>query len=616
MPLLHAFRLALFGLAVAALVPAAHAQTAPERVVARSGETEVVLHWEPVDGADGYAVLRRETGGTFQQIATSSDNHYVDRSGTSATPYAYAVRTIAGGIQGPASENVDAATGPLDDDAFLDLVQALAFDYFWYEANPETGLVKDRSTGGSASSTAAVGFGLTALGIGVERGWATRQEAAERTLAALNTLWTTPQGPQASGTSGYKGFFYHFLDMETGLRDGTNELSTIDTALLMAGVLYAREYFDGAGADETEIRTLAQNLYDRVDWRWSQAGGSGIRLGWFPESGFIQIPWIGYNEAMLLYLMAFGSETFPAVPDWDFWTNPYEPIAAYGQVFVRFPPLFGHQYSHAWVDFRGIQDDYMRGFADGQLDYFENSRRATLAQQSYAIDNPQNHPNYGADEWGFTASDDPIDGYAVHGAVPAVNDNGTITPTAAGGSIAFTPEESTEALRAMYARYPNSLWNRYGFKDAYNLRRVWFASDFLGIDQGPFVLMIENLRTEHVWDVMRDVPEFQRGLDRAGFEPTIVSAEPGADGDALGLAVAPNPSASSADIRFTLDAPAAVRVTVSDALGREVAVLLDGQAAAGPQAVRWDAPAAAGVYVVRVEAGGTVATARLTRLPR
>ena len=592
------------------------AQPAPERVVARAGETEVVLHWEPVGGADAYAVLRGASGGALVEIARPSTPHWVDRSAQTGTPYTYAVRTVDGGSESPDSEAVEAATGPLTDEQFLDLVEALAFDYFWYEANPETGLVKDRSTPGSACSIAAVGFGLTALGIGVERGWATREEAAGRTLAALRTLWTTPQGDATSGTSGYKGFFYHFLDMETGLRAGTNELSTIDTALLMAGVLYAGAYFDGAGADEAEIRTLAQSLYDRVDWHWSQAGGSGIRLGWFPESGFLDIRWTGYNEAMLLYLLAYGSETFPAIPDWSFWTNSYSPITAYGLEFISFPPLFGHQYSHAWVDFRGIQDAYLRGFADGELDYFENSRRATLAQQAYAVDNPQNHPNYGADEWGFTASDDPIDGYAVHGAVPAVNDNGTISPTAAGGSVAFTPDASTAALRAMYARYPNSLWNRYGLKDAYNLDLVWFASDYLGIDQGPFVLMIENHRSEHVWDVMREVPALQRGLDRAGFEPVVVGAAPEAVANDFSLAVVPNPSAGAAEVRFALGAPSAARVSVVDALGREVAVLLDGPLGAGPQTVRWEGAGAAGVYLVRVEAGGRVATRRLTRLPR
>ena len=592
----------------------ASAQPAPERVVARAGETEVVLHWDAPAGTSSYAVLRRTPGGTFETLAMPTEPHYVDRAVALSTAYEYAV--TAGDAQSPRSETVAATPATLSDDAFLDLVEALSFDYFWYEADPGTGLIKDRSTPGSACSIAAVGFGLTALGIGAERGWATRDEAATRTLAALRTLWTTPQGPQATGTSGYKGFFYHFLDMQTGLRAGTNELSTIDTALLMAGVLYSGQYFDGPGADEAEIRSLSQSLYDRVDWRWSQAGGSGIRMGWFPESGFLNNRWTGYNEAMLLYLLAYGSDTFPAVPDWSYWTSPYSPIQAYGFTFVRFPPLFGHQYSHAWVDFRGIQDAYMRAFNGGTIDYFENSRRATLAQRAYAIANPANHPNYGADEWGLTASDDPITGYAVHGAVPADNDNGTIAPTAAGGSVAFTPDESTAALHAMYDRYPNSLWDRYGFRDAYNIRRVWFARDVLGIDQGPIVLMIENHRSEHVWDEMRGVPALALGLDRAGFRPTPVAAEPQAAAEALALSVAPNPARGASRVRFTLDAATPVRVRITDVLGRTVAVLYDGLLGTGPHAYSWTAPAAPGLYVATVEAGARVATARLTRLPR
>ena len=601
----------LLGLVVL-LVPVAWAQPAPERVVARAGGTEVILHWEPVPGATGYAVLRRPAGGTFATLATPADHHHVDRAVAPATTYEYVVRAVAGGTQSPDSPLASATPGPLDDPAFLDYTQALAFDFFWYEANPQTGLIKDRSTPGSACSIASVGFGLTALGIGVERGWATRAEAAGRTLAALRTLWTTPQGTATSGTSGYKGFFYHFLDMNTGLRAGTNELSTIDTALLMAGVLYAGAYFDGPGADEAEIRQLATSLYERVDWRWSQAGGSGIRLGWFPESGFLDFRWIGYNEAMILYLLAYGSPTFPAVPDWSFWTQGYEFITANGTQFVAFPPLFGHQYSHAWVDFRGIQDSYMR--ARG-LDYFENSRRATLAQRAYAIANPLNHPGYGPNAWGFTASDDP-DGYAVHGAVPAVNDNGTISPTALGGSVAFAPDETTAAMRHLYATYPNSLWNRYGFKDAFNLRRTWFASDFLGIDQGPFVLMIENLRSEHVWDVMATVQPLQLGLQRAGFRPTVGTAET-PDAASLDLAVAPNPAVGAVEVWFETSAPAEVRVTVTDALGLRVAVLAEGARPAGRHTVRWASDrAAAGVYLVRVQAGEHTATRRVTRLPR
>jgi hypothetical protein len=604
-------RYSLFLLLPFVLAAAALAQPAPERLVTRSGETEVVLHWDAVAEADGYVVERAALpDGVAEAVGETANAYFIDRSVESGQPYLYTVRALDGETAGPPSNAADALPRPLTDDEFLDLVQVLAFDYFWYEANPATGLVRDRSSPFSASSIAAVGFGLTALGIGADHGWITREQAAERTLTTLTTLWNAPQGPEPSGTAGYKGFFYHFLDMETALRDGTNELSTIDTALLMAGVLYAGEYFDGDATAEAEIRALAQQLYERVDWRWSQAGGSGIRLGWFPESGFIDIRWIGYNEAMILYLLGFGSPTFPAVPDWSFWTAGYDFITAAGFQFVGFPPLFGHQYSHAWIDFRGIQDQYMR---QRGLDYFENSRRATLAQRAYCIANPNGYPNYGPNEWGLTASDDPITGYAVHGAPPAVNDNGTLTPTAPGGSIAFTPVESTAALRHMYATYPNSLWREYGFRDAYNLDRTWFATDFLGIDQGPFVLMIENLRTEGVWDVFMRNEAVQLGLERAGFEPTATAAEDGATATAPTLTSAPNPFRDRAELRFTLPTSGPVSLAVFDLLGREVATLLDGPQPAGPLTVALDGTRLpSGVYVVRLRTPEAVLTRKLT----
>ncbi len=600
----------LFALLPFVLAVAAGAQPAPERLVTRSGETEVVLHWDAVAEADAYRVERTALpNGVAETVGEPAVPYFVDRAIESGQPYVYTVRALDEGAVGPPSAPADALPRPLTDDEFLDLVQVLAFDYFWYEANPATGLVRDRSQPGSASSIAAVGFGLTALGIGADHGYVTREQAAARTLTTLETLWNAPQGPETSGTAGYKGFFYHFLDAATGLRDGTNELSTIDTALLMAGVLYAGEYFDGDTPAEAEIRALAEALYERVDWRWSQAGGSGIRLGWFPESGFLDIRWIGYNEAMILYLLGFGSPTFPAVPDWSFWTSGYDFITAQGFQFIGFPPLFGHQYSHAWVDFRGIQDAYTR---QRGLDYFENSRRATLAQRAYCIDNPGGFPNYGPNEWGLTASDDPVAGYAVHGAPPAVNDNGTITPTAAGGSIAFTPEESTAALRHMYATYPNSLWREYGFRDAYNLDRTWFAQDYLGIDQGPFVLMIENLRTEGVWDVFMQNDAVQLGLERAGFEPTSTAAETSPDLATLELAAYPNPLRDRAEVRFTLPAAGPVSLAVFDVLGREVATLLGGPQPAGEHAVPLLARLRSGVYVLRLQAPGGVATRKLT----
>jgi hypothetical protein len=336
-------------------------------------------------------------------------------------------------------------------------------------------------------------------------------------LTTLTFLWNSPHGPETDAT-GYKGFYYHFLDLHTGRRARDSELSTVDTALLLGGVLHVQQYFDQENAAEAQIRALADALYRRVEWPWMQVRSAKICHGWKPETGFLAYDWGGYNEAMILYLLALGSPTFPISPDaWTAWTSSYAWQSHYGHAFVVFPPLFGHQYSHVWIDFRGIQDTYMR---DKGLDYFENSRRATLANRAYAIANPQGWADYGENVWGFTASDIPAS-YSARGAPPAESDDGTITPTAAAGSFAFTPHESLAALRHMYAIYRTQIWGPYGFKDAFNPSLQWFATDYLGIDQGPIVLMIENYRTGRIWHVFMQHPAIQRGLAHAGFVPTI-----------------------------------------------------------------------------------------------
>ncbi|HEX7117569.1 MAG TPA: glucoamylase family protein [Longimicrobiales bacterium] len=453
------------------------------------------------------------------------------------------VCAACGASPGPA-DPADGAVSPADL-AFLDTLQHRTFRFFWERANPENGLVPDRWPTPSFSSIAAVGFGLPAYAVGIERGWITRAEGADRVRTTLRFLWNAPQGDAPAGVSGYQGFFYHFLDMRTGHRFEQVELSTIDTALLMAGVLFCMEYFDGPDPVEAEIRALADSLYRRVDWAWMLNENGRISMGWRPDRGFITYDWRGYNEAMVLLILALGSPTHP-VPE-DVWTT-YTSTNAwgdyYGQEHVGFAPLFGHQYSHIFIDFRGIQDAYMR--ARG-LDYFENSRRATLAQRQYAIDNPMGWRGYGADVWGLTASDGPADAtlpvdgtprrfysYTARGASHTdVRDDGTLAPTALGGSIPFAPPQTIRALRAIRDRYGAAIWGEYGFLDAFNPTfqwtdvplkhgRVipglgWFDTDYLGIDQGPIVLMAENYRSGLIWERLRQNPYIVRGLRRAGF---------------------------------------------------------------------------------------------------
>ena len=436
--------------------------------------------------------------------------------------------------------------------AFLDTLSRRTFDFFWQTTNPRNGLTPDRWPTKSFSSVAAVGFALTAYPIGVEHGWVSRDAARERVLATLRFFWTAPQGPQTSGVTGNHGFFYHFLDMETGLRFERVELSTIDTALLLGGVLTCRQYFDGSDAGDREVRALADSIYARVDWKWASDNGPVVTMGWRPEPaghqnerGFILSTWRGYNEGMLVYALALGSPTHALdASAWTEWTRSYKWDRFQGQEFVQFAPLFGHQYSHIWVDFRGVQDAYMKGRG---IDYFENSRRATLSQRQYAIANPSGWRGYDANSWGLTASDGPLDStFTVDGrprtfhtywargvGMDEMNDDGTLVPTAAGGSIAFAPEIAVPALVNMRRTYGDALFGQFGFLDAFNptLRTTgprlhhgriveglsWFDTDYLGIDQGPIIAMLENWRTGFVWKLMRQDPDITRGLCRAGF---------------------------------------------------------------------------------------------------
>ena len=428
--------------------------------------------------------------------------------------------------------------------AFLDTLEQRTFAWFWERTNSANGLTPDRWPTKSFSSVAAIGFALTAYPIGVERGYVTRSQAADRTLATLRFMYRAPQGEQATGVTGYKGFFYHFLDMDTGLRFERVELSTIDTSLFLAGALFCQSYFTGNTPAEVSIRAYADSLYERVDWQWIRPRNPLVSMGWHPERGFIDADWRGYNEALILNVLALGSPTHPVEPaEHQAYVSTYHWADFYGQQHVNFAPLFGHQYSHIWIDFRGIRDAYMR---EKGIDYFENARRATYSQRAYAIANPGDWKDYSADIWGLTAVDGPKDTvlnlrgrsrrfwtYSARGAADReIRDDGTVGPTAAGGSVAFAPEIAVPALVAMREKYGDHLFTNYGFLDSFNptfdvdikpqhgkvVRGIgWFDTDFLGIDQGPIIAMIENYRTGLVWRVMRTNPHIIRGLKRAGF---------------------------------------------------------------------------------------------------
>lgn len=428
--------------------------------------------------------------------------------------------------------------------AFLDTLQCRTFLFFHDHTDSLTGLCPDRWPTKSFSSSAAAGFALTAWPIGVERGWITRAEGRDRALAALRFHWNAPQGPEPRGRAGYHGFFYHFLEPETGHRFGEVELSTVDTALLLGGALFCQTYFDRDDPAESELRALVDSIYARVDWTWAQVRPPTIGHGWDPEDGHLPYDWRGYNEAMLVYLLALGSPTHPVQVDaWDAWTAGYRWGSFHGQDHLGFAPLFGHQYTHTWVDFRGIQDAFMR---ERGLDYFENSRRAVLAQQAYAIANPQGWNGYSALSWGLTACDGPVHAEFEFGGRPRqfhtywargasyteIQDDGTLAPTAAAASLPFAPEIVIPTLLHFRAAHGDRLFSTYGFLDAFNPsfrftvpvqhgkvdpEYGWYDTDYLGIDQGPILAMIENHRSGLVWKTMRRNPHLVRSLRAAGF---------------------------------------------------------------------------------------------------
>lgn len=468
-------------------------------------------------------------------------NPYKDKMKTISSLISYFLLIIILGVS-----QVSAVIEP-EDEAFLERVEANTFRWFWETTNPENGLVPDRAPNLSFSSVAAVGFGLTAIPVGIERGYITRKQGIDRVLATFDFFLNAPQGSEKAGMTGHRGFYYHFLDMDSGERFQTVELSTIDTALLMMGVLFCQSYFDQNCVHEVAIRDEAEILYRRVEWDWAVVRDSLISMGWHPEKGFLGHDYKAYDEAMFLYLLALGSPSHP-IPEtaWTDFQQNQQWKEFYGEEHLVFAPLFGHQYAQVWIDFRGIQDDYMKTKG---IDYFENSRRATIAQRKYAIDNPGDWLDYGPNIWGLTACDGPIDktlsvdgkvrqfySYRARGADgDYVLDDGTIAPTAAGGSIVFAPEIVIPALKEMHARYGEAIFTEHGFVDAFNpsfrdyegvklpnghiVKGLgWFDRDHLGIDQGPILLMIENYRSELIWNVMKRNPHLIRGLKRAGFE--------------------------------------------------------------------------------------------------
>ena len=427
-------------------------------------------------------------------------------------------------------------TAKLGDSETLRHLQEKSFDYFLCEANSANGLVLDKTAENWPASIAAVGMALTAYPVGVKRHFLSRESAIERTLTTLRFFATSEQSEAADAT-GYRGFYYHFLDMGSGKRAWECELSSIDTALFIAGALTAAAYFDQQSAAEVEIRALATLLYERIEWDWMLAGSKKLCHGWKPEraGGFLEFHWEGYDEALVLYVLALGSPTHPiGAESYRAWCESYEWKSVYGIEYLYAGPLFIHQLSHIWIDFRGIRDAFMR---EKGSDYFENSRRATQVQQQYSIRNPLGLASVGEFLWGVSASDGPgpatkkIAGvgrvfydYIARGA-PFGPDDGTVAPWAVVASLPFAPEIVLPTVMN-FRRLNVQVANPYGFKASINptfsvrggSEVGWVSPFHFGINEGPTVLMIENYRSEMIWTLMQSCIPIKRGLEAAGFE--------------------------------------------------------------------------------------------------
>jgi len=390
----------------------------------------------------------------------------------------------------------------LEDDQLLDDLEKRNFQFFWEQASPVNGLVRDRANvvateTSVVASIAATGFGLTALCIAEHRGFISREEARERALVTLRFLWKKMPT--------HRGFFFHFADINTGERVWDSEVSSVDTAILLCGILTCRQHFE----EHSEISLLAYEIFNRVDWSWLSEDTSVLPHGWTPEGGFLPYRWDYYSEMMMIYLLGLGSFTHPLpVQAWTAWKRTkfeFDGIRYIGS----FAPLFVHQYSQAWFDFRGKRDAY--------ADYFVNSALATDAHRLFCLELGKQFPDYSDDLWGISASDSQK-GYVIWGGPPMMGPiDGTVVPSASAGSLAFLPQPVMRVMKNIRDRYGKAL-SKYGFVNAFNPLKNWYDTDVVGIDTGITMLMAENARTGFVWETFMKNPEAQRGMERAGFK--------------------------------------------------------------------------------------------------
>ena len=546
-------------------------------LTATAYDHHVELRWDvPTNPAvRSVRVFGSRGEGDFAQLgtATLTENSFIDFVGDFDVTSRYYVRAVAGaGELGEVSDTVTATTVEFSDEELLDMVQEYTLRYFYDFGHPVSGLARERNTTATVTSGGS-GFGVMALIVGAERGFITREEALERTTKIVTFLLTVPR---------FRGAFSHWLNGATGavipfstLDDGGD---LVETAFLIQGLLTARQYFAGDSEAETSLRANINAIWEGVDWNFYRQQREVLYWHWSPTYDFaIDLPLRGFNEAQIVYILAAAApdpaKRIPAELYHSGWVGEDYTTdnSFYGIPLIvgrgKGGPLFFAHYSYLGFDPRGKRDAY--------ANYFERNTNQTLINYEHCVENPYNHAGYGPEAWGLTASDDP-DGYRVHAPDNAQTDNGTLTPTAALSSMPYTPAKSLAALKHFYRERGDKLWGRYGFYDAYNEDRNWYADSYLAIDQGPIVAMIENYRSGLLWELFMSSPEIGPALDAIGFVEDSLATAVIAPLDFLARApeIFPNPATEHASLSLDLPTAQTLAVDLIDARGRYLARLL------------------------------------------
>ncbi|HMN23349.1 MAG: T9SS type A sorting domain-containing protein [Ignavibacteriaceae bacterium] len=592
----------------------------PQSVQGFRYEKHIDVDWIENSETDLYGYkIYKSTGGafTFYLNVPKSQSYLYLYIGSATLTYYFKVSAYdSSGNESPLSDSVECAPHPMTDEEFLDMTQRATFRYFYDYAHPVSGLSRERLGSGEIVTSGGSGFGIMALLVGIERGYISRDQGVTRMLKIANFLQNTADK--------FHGVFSHWLNGTTGavipFSTYDNGGDLVETAYLIQGLLTARQYFDQSNANEEQIRNLVTQIWQGVEWSWYRRFSTSNFLFWHwsPNYGWqMNMTVQGPNEAMIVYLLAIASTTY-GVPaslfhnGWASSSNYTNTNSFYGyRIWVGWNyggPLFFQHYSLLGFDPRNIKDAY--------CNYYSNAKNISLIHREYSIANPHGFTGYNANCWGLTASDDPS-GYRVH---EPTNDNGTITPSAALSSMPYTPQESLEALKYFYRTYGSQVWGEYGFKDAFNDHVSWYANSYLAIDQGPIIIMIENYRSQLLWNKFMANPEIQPMLDSIGFVPDSVTSihnDIQSVEDFKLLGNYPNPFNPSTTIVFNLAKRESVSIEILNLLGEKVNEIFNGEMLPGRNEVTWNGLNAenknvsSGIYIYRINAADKIISGKM-----